>query len=214
MEKITRKTELGEFTINIPNLTSIGNCGARLLGNVSGTCRAAKLDAYGWATMVKIARSEFFKIMDEENVLKKLKANGLGFIILSDNIQDENKEDKTDWFCTRDFVDYIISRKVGTVLRGLATFNKLYDTYSKSRGSIISSWIWAPDSNLVVPEIEPKLFGAVRKTTIPGRARKFAHGIDMAAHFAKKEDALGEPEPAKAKRTTKRNKAASARAAD
>lgn len=115
-----------------------------------------------------------------------------GFTVITDQVNrpvDREKNldlfDKPDdplkaySFGTKDFVEYLISRKKGTVVRGPYTENTVH------RGnSVVVAWIWVPDNKLLL-EPSAAVFGIPEKllTTYP-------HLADVAKKHAAREQEL------------------------
>lgn len=159
-----------KFTLSVGETALNTNCGATLAYGASIT---AMKRIGGFIDYVPFSPREVYAFLDKHvaPILKGEKLpeyttggnSGLGtkgFVVLSDNMRlskfpDLDKPDdrpSSDYhqFGTKDFVNYLISRKIGVVWRGPATHNR-----NHPNDSVIVCWVWVPRiGNLVSAETD------------------------------------------------------------
>lgn len=181
------------YNFSFPQWQSVGNCGASLLSGFSGSATGelppATAGGSGWGKvpagnkgLEPPSLEEWFYALDQ---CKAVLLNPYflescpGFYIITDNIIRE----RSVWsFSTRDFVDYIISRKLGVVTRSLIALNRNYKDRDDPRyGSAITCWVWcantklliSPDTESFVPEGVTPETANKKNPTVTSMAMKF-----------------------------------------
>lgn len=148
MQLLNKTLEDGSKIVSSISTVSIGNCGAQALTGFSASATLGRTEDRPWGGQYKkITKEDFFKELDAIDWKKHFPC---GFYIITDNLNNQKKE-KTDvngYLRTNDFVDYLISRKLGVISRGITTVNPVYGV----TGSIISSWSWAPNAATVISD--------------------------------------------------------------
>jgi hypothetical protein len=197
------------FYISCGGQQLISNCGATVEYGFSAYA-VRPGSGYG-SSRVRVTLREIYAVLDKYKTTHIIPSVSKGFHVLSDNFLlsrnpglrslDKPFNEESYMFTTKDFVNWLISRKIGTVWRGPCTVNR-----NHPNGSVLSCWIWVPvASNILSLETEvfnapeelkpeyPALLGTAKLHIEEQRYAATAE-IDISKVFEKKEEEVKKEE--------------------
>lgn len=146
---------IGDKTLKVKWNTSAypSQCGASIISAITGEAFTKTKDQWGAVKIATASIDEYFKMLDSKKESLLQLCNNTGFTLLSDRISDAKKlsnngiykEVSYPNFRVSDFVRYLISRRIGTVIRGPVCMNSMHEG-----ATAVTIWIWVMRQDLII----------------------------------------------------------------